>query len=312
MNITSVAAGITYGDLHHMDEPEGIAVYMADSSDGVIVVDPGPTSCAGALREVLAAKGAKVYDVRHVILTHIHLDHAGGVGGLVREVPKAKVYVHRRGAGHVIDPSRLLESARRIYGTDMDRLWGDVLPVPSESLVVLDGNEQLVIGGRKWRAAYTPGHAIHHLAYLDEHEGVAFTGDVAGEGTAHGTPPLPVAPPPDIDLESWRPSIDTLLGWKPTQLALTHFGTVSDPPAHLEGMWSRLVEWSEHVRLSLEASASDEARADAFCEAELERVTAGLSETARRLWKPEAPIKSSWYGLARYWRKRREAVSANS
>ncbi len=301
--------GLAYGDLHHLDRTEAIAVYLIDTGDGIGIVDPGPSSCREALDTALAAFGASVRDVRHVFLTHIHLDHAGIAGTLAAINPRLTVYVHERGAGHMADPTRLLESATRIYGVEMDRLWGEFLPVPSDRLEVLRGNERLTIGNRRLRAGATPGHAIHHLTFLDEHEGVAFTGDVAGEATQHGTPALPVAPPPDIDLTAWRRSLDLLNAWAPEQLLLTHFGPVNAPRQHIEEMWTRLTEWSERVRESLDKPGSDDARAAAFAEEEFERLTTALpAETAAHVH--HGAILSSWYGLARYWRKQLAAPAA--
>jgi glyoxylase-like metal-dependent hydrolase (beta-lactamase superfamily II) len=300
--LVRVREGLSYGDLHHLGVPESIAVYLIDTGDGVGVVDPGPASCREALEASLAAFGASVRDLRHVFLTHIHLDHAGITGTLARENPRLRVYVHERGAPHLVDPTRLLDSATRIYGSEMDRLWGTFQPVPADQLEVLSGHERLTIGSRRWRVGATPGHAVHHVAYLDEHDGVAFTGDVAGEATQHNTPALPVAPPPDIDLPTWRQSLDLLNAWAPEQLLLTHFGPVNHPRRHVEEMWTRLTEWSERVRDSLERSGSDDARAESFADEELDRLTSGLAPESAAHVNRDA-ILSSWYGLARYWRK---------
>ena len=294
--------GLSYGDLHHLGRAEAIAVYLVDTGDGIGIVDPGPSSCREALDAALGAFGASVRDVRHVFLTHIHLDHAGIAGTLAAENLRLRVYVHERGAAHLVDPTRLLDSATRIYGAEMEPMWGAFLPVPVDRLEVLSGHERLTIGTRRWRAGATPGHAIHHLAYLDEHDGVAFTGDVAGEATQHGTPALPVAPPPDIDLPSWRRSLDLLNEWAPEQLLLTHFGPVNAPRDHVEEMWTRLTEWSEHVKESLDSPGSDDARAESFADEELARLTKTLRPESVPHVHRDA-ILSSWYGLARYWRK---------
>jgi len=307
--LVHVRHGLSYGDLHHLGVAEGIAVYLIDTGDGIAVVDPGPSSCREALDASLAAFGASVRDLRHVFLTHIHLDHAGITGTLAQANPRLRVYVHERGAPHLADPTRLLDSAKRIYGSEMDRLWGEFLPVPADRLEVLSGNERLTIGTRRWRVGATPGHAVHHVAYLDEHDGVAFTGDVAGEATQHDTPALPVAPPPDIDLPTWRQSLDLLNAWAPEQLLLTHFGPVNDPHRHIEQMWTRLTAWSERVRESLDRAGSDDARAEAFADEEMERLTAGLAPESVPYVNRDA-VLSSWYGLARYWRKHSSRLSS--
>lgn len=301
--LVHVRTGMAYGDLRHEGREEAIAACLVDTGDGLALVDPGPSSTREALEALVAAFGARRDDIRHLLLTHIHLDHAGVAGSLVRDVPRARVYVHARGAPHLADPTRLLDSARRIYRDRMDALWGEFLPVPTDRLVVLEGTERLALGSRRWRVAATPGHAIHHVAYLDEHEGIVFTGDVAGEATQHGTPALPVTPPPDIDLEAWRPSLDTILGWGPEGLVLTHYGLVRDPRAHLDAMWGRLLDWSAQVRDALDAPGTDDEKADAFQASEVARLTAGMpAEQAR--WVDADAVRSSWFGLARYWRRK--------
>ncbi len=301
--LASIREGITLGDLHHAGVAESVATYLVETRDGLVVVDPGPSSCAEAFREALRTVGAGVADLRHVVLTHIHLDHAGAAGALAQEVPQLAVYVHARGAPHLVDPSRLLASAHRIYGDDMERLWGPILPTSPSQLRILDGGERLTLGQRRWRAAATPGHAVHHLAFLDEQEGVAFTGDVAGEASAHGTPALPAAPPPDIDLEPWNASLDLIAAWRAEQLLLTHFGPVNDPPRHLAELRERLADWAQQVRLSLDEPGTDEERADRFADAEWARLTHGMP-AGQAAHVHRSTIVSSWPGLARYWRRR--------
>jgi glyoxylase-like metal-dependent hydrolase (beta-lactamase superfamily II) len=304
--LVRIREGIALGDLHFGGEEQSVATYLVETREGLVVVDPGPSSCAEPFREALRQLGASVGDLRHLLLTHIHLDHAGAAGALAREVPRLLVHVHPVGAPHLRDPSRLLASAQRIYGDDMERLWGSFLPVPVDQIRVLDHDARLTIGERRWRVAATPGHAIHHLAYLDEREGLAWTGDVAGEATQHQTPALPASPPPDIDLDAWRQSIDLIAGWRPETLLLTHFGPARDPQAHLRELWQRLVDWSEQVRRSLEEPGTDEERAERFADAEWERLTRALPPD-RAKWVHRATIVSSWPGLARYWRRRPEA-----
>jgi glyoxylase-like metal-dependent hydrolase (beta-lactamase superfamily II) len=206
-------------DLHHAGRAHVICAWQV----GDIIVDPGPASCIPAL---LAGLGE--VEPRVVALTHIHLDHAGATGSLVKRFPNLEVWVHERGARHLIDPSRLLASAGRLYGEDMERLWGEVLAVPAENVRSLGGGE--TVG--PFRVAYTPGHASHHVSYLDESSGNAFTGDVTGVRIDDG-PVLAPTPPPDIDLDLWRASLDTIEAWAPERLFFTHFGTRSDVPAHL-------------------------------------------------------------------------------
>ncbi len=301
-----VADGIACGDLLHLDREESVAVYLIETADGVAIVDPGPSSCREALRQAMRDFGAAAGDLRHILLTHIHLDHAGVTGTLAREYPNVRVHVHARGAPHLVEPTRLLDSARRIYKDDMDRLWGDFEAVDPSQLDVLHGDERLTIGDRHLRVAYTPGHAWHHVSFLDEASGVAFVGDVAGEGSQHGTPALPAAPPPDIDLEAWKPSLDLIGAWGPEALLVTHFGPVRHVVAHLDTLWDRIISWSLAVRASLAAGDDDEARADEFVQAEFARLSSSLTPEQLKYIDRDS-IRSSWFGLARYGRKKATA-----
>ena len=201
-------------DLMHLGRPHVIGAWRV----GEVIVDPGPASCLPALLDALDGVAP-----RAVALTHIHLDHAGATGSLVARFPDMEVWVHERGAPHMADPSRLLASASRLYGDAMERLWGEVLPVPAERITALSGGEVLREG---LRVAYTPGHASHHVSYLHEASGFAFAGDVAGVRIGSG-PTLGPTPPPDIDLGAWRDSLELLAGWSPQALAITHFGVPS-------------------------------------------------------------------------------------
>ena len=199
-----LAAGLDYVDLNFLGRPGIIATAVLHGASGAALIDPGPATTLTSLREGLARKGIGIRDVRHVLLTHIPLDHAGAAGALVEENPSIEVCVHEQGAPHMADPSRLIASATRLYGDDMGRLWGDFMPVPSSNLRVLEGGETLSVGGRELRVAYTPGHAVHHVSYFDPGSRVAFVGDTAGIRRGSSSFVMPPAPPPDIDLEAWR------------------------------------------------------------------------------------------------------------
>jgi glyoxylase-like metal-dependent hydrolase (beta-lactamase superfamily II) len=261
------------------------------------LVDPGPESCI----ETLLAGVEREPDV--LLLTHIHLDHAGATGALVERFPKLEVWVHKRGAPHLADPSRLLESAERIYGDDMQRLWGTVAPVPEQNLRVLEGGETIAVAGRKLDVAYTPGHASHHVVYFDRSDGVAYVGDVAGVRIPPCDFIRPPTPPPDIDLEAWEASIDLVTARRPSRLALTHFGAVEDPVSHLERMRVRLREQAELVRRLLEEKGDTDEAAAAFVD-ETNRLTRDSCdpETAA-VFEQGAPRKQLWSGLRRYWQK---------
>jgi glyoxylase-like metal-dependent hydrolase (beta-lactamase superfamily II) len=223
-------------DVLHLGRERVICCWEADG----VLIDPGPESC---LETLLTELGET--EPRAVLLTHIHFDHAGAAGALVERFPGLPVYVHSRGARHLADPEKLVASATRLYGEEgIQELWGRVVPVPQENLHVLEGGETVLDA---YRVAYTPGHASHHVAYLHEDSGWAFTGDVAGVRI----PPLDLVsaptPPPDIDLAAWEASIQILESWSPAALGITHFGFVADPPAQLAGLREALrrqAEWA--------------------------------------------------------------------
>jgi glyoxylase-like metal-dependent hydrolase (beta-lactamase superfamily II) len=250
------------------------------------LIDPGPASSLDTLIEALGDE-----QPRAILLTHIHLDHAGGTGTLVRRWPELPVYVHERGAPHLSDPRKLLASAARLYGDQMDHLWGEVAPVPERNLHPLSGGEE-VLG---FQVTYTPGHASHHVSYFDPEGGRAFVGDMA----AIRIPPagfiLPPTPPPDIDLEAWERSIEAILAWEPASLGITHFGEVDDPSAHMAAVRERLHELGERAR---ELSAEEFERLLRE-EAEREAGAEGAKATLQA-----APPEQQWLGLDRYWQKR--------
>jgi glyoxylase-like metal-dependent hydrolase (beta-lactamase superfamily II) len=258
---------------------------------GGVVIDPGPESSISALDGI---------ELRAVLLTHIHLDHAGATGTLVERFPKLRVYVHERGAPHLIDPSKLLKSATQLYGDDMDRLWGRVVPIPEENVTVLTGGETV----EGLRVQYTPGHASHHVSYFDEDSGEVYTGDVAGVRTPPTDLVLPPTPPPDIDVELWLKSIDAVEAWAPSTLCLTHAGKFTDVARHLDAM---------RENLKRHAECAGKGDPDAFAELLREETEAAAAQAAERgdrgvaeRLRQAAPPDQLWLGLERYWRKRRE------
>ena len=304
----SLAEGAVLADLEYLGTPGHIATCLLETADGLAIVDPGPANTLERLRDAIQGLGATLEDVRILLLTHIHLDHAGATGWLTESHPRIRVYVHERGAPHLVDPSRLLKSATMIYGDRMQELWGEVKPVPADRITPLQGGEKLRFGNRTVAAAYTPGHAWHHLAWYDERSGIAFTGDVIGEHVPPSEAPIPVTPPPDIDVELMIDSGERVLEWKPTRLFPTHFGPIHDPPRFVREHAARLVLWSHRVRDSLAESGSDEDRARrvaGLCRADLEG--AMPPELHSRI--PEEALFGNWFGLARYWRKREGAAA---
>jgi glyoxylase-like metal-dependent hydrolase (beta-lactamase superfamily II) len=268
-------------DCMHLGRDRVIGAYEVDG----LIVDPGPSTCLETLLAGLTR------EPRGLLLTHIHLDHGGASGSLVKRFPDLRVYVHEVGAPHLIDPAKLLESAGRLYGDDMERLWGEVLPVPEENIVVLEGGESF----EGFRVEHTPGHANHHVAYLHEASGDAYVGDVAGVRIPPDDFTIAPTPPPDIDVEAWERSLATVAAWGPTRLCLTHFGHAEDVEAQLERAGERL-RWL--------AGLAREGDRESF----MRRVTAEIDEVTdedvAERHRQAAPPEQLWQGLERYWRKR--------
>jgi glyoxylase-like metal-dependent hydrolase (beta-lactamase superfamily II) len=271
-------------DVMHQGLDRVICTYEVDG----VVVDPGPSTGLETLLH-----GLESGKPRALLLTHIHLDHAGASGSLVARFPDLTVYVHERGAAHLADPSRLLASARRLYGDDMERLWGEVAPVPEDRMRVLTGGE--VVEG--FRVAYTPGHALHHVAYLHEQSGEAYVGDLAGVRIPPFDFTIAPTPPPEVEVEAWLSSLDTLAGWEPAALYLAHFGRVADVPGQLERMRSSLRRRAEAARDGDRESFLAGLRRD---------VRAAVDEETAVRAEQAAPPEQLWLGLERYWRKRAE------
>ena len=295
--------GLSYIDLEFLGRAHAIASGIVQSAAGVAIVDPGPTTCLPTLERGLQQHGIRWHDVRHIMLTHIHLDHAGATGTIVRAHPHVTVLVHERGATHMADPLKLIDSATRLYGDDMHRLWGEIAPVPQRNLVTLAGGEQIDAGGRTFEVAYTPGHASHHVSYLDRSSGVAFVGDTAGV-CIDGGYVLPPTPPPDIDVEKWRTSLDALEAWSPDTIFLTHFGPIGSVRPHLETLWQNLQEMARWVRHTLDEGGSDEERSRTFAERLRQDMRRQMNEVQIAAYPVAAPFEQLWLGLARYWRKR--------
>lgn len=266
-------------DLEHLGRPHVIGSWLVDG----ILVDPGPQSCEQTLLEAL---GEEIPEA--IALTHIHLDHAGATGSLVRRWPHLEVFVHERGARHIVSPEKLMASATRLYGERMDELWGEMVPVPQENIRVI-GEE--AVG--PFDAAPTVGHASHHLAYLHRDSGTCFTGDVGGVRLPEGGPVVAPTPPPDIDLEAWEMSLRRIEAWEPLRIAPTHFGSYDDPADHIDGIRAWLDTWGADARMLereqwieqhtawLRARLPDEATLDTMTQA--------------------TPPEQCWAGLDRYW-----------
>jgi glyoxylase-like metal-dependent hydrolase (beta-lactamase superfamily II) len=291
-------------DLQFRGSPRVIATAILQGADGVTLIDPGPTSCLPVLESGLRDRGLTLRDVRTVLLTHIHLDHAGATGTIAERVPGVGVYVHARGAPHMIDPAKLLASATRLWGDRMDAVWGAFQPVPAANVSVLQGGERLELAGRAIRVAYTPGHAKHHVSYLDEHAGMAYVGDTAGVRVSDYL--IAPTPPPDIDIEAWQQSLNTIDAWQPVSLFLTHFGPVSPGRAHLARFRTTVATAAETSREMIAAGGSDEELSRRFTERMRQDVRKALPEHEARVAELAAPFDQLWQGLARYWQKKRD------
>lgn len=269
-------------DVRHLGRERVIACWRIDD----VIVDPGPAVSLGPVIE--AFEGGRP---RAILLTHIHLDHAGGTGTLVERWPDVPVYVHERGARHMLDPSRLMASAGRLYGDEMDRLWGEMLPVPEANLHPLTGGERV----EGFEVAYTPGHASHHVSYFDSESGWAYTGDTTGVRIEPESFILAPTPPPDIDIEAWNESLDRIEAWQPRALGITHFGAVEDPAEHIPRMRETLNRWAEKAR------EMDAEQYEAFVRSE---IAAATDDDGAASYAQGAPPSHLHAGLTRYWDKK--------
>jgi glyoxylase-like metal-dependent hydrolase (beta-lactamase superfamily II) len=277
-------------DVDHLGMERVICCWEVDG----FLVDPGPESAV----ETLLDKLGEGFEPRGVLATHIHFDHAGASGRLVERWPDLPVYVHEIGAPHMIDPERLVKSARRLYGDDFDRLWGEVVPVPEANVHVLKGGETV----EGFKVEYTPGHASHHVSYLHEDSGWAFVGDVAGVRIEPSGFVVGPTPPPDIDVEAWNRSIDVLEGWKPAGLGLTHFGKVDrDVEQHLETLRDQL---AEQARMARTLTRED------FVASISAQIRQAAGEELTPAFLQASPPDQIFQGLERYWRKRAEREAA--
>jgi glyoxylase-like metal-dependent hydrolase (beta-lactamase superfamily II) len=301
--MVTLSHGLSWIDLQFLGRSHAIATALVQSPGGAALVDPGPTTCLQALEAGLQQQGVRFADVRQILLTHIHLDHAGATGTIVRAHPHIRVYVHERGATHMSDPQKLIDSAQRLYGDRMELLWGEIAPVPRQNLVVLSGGERIDAGGRSFEVAYTPGHASHHVSYFDRSSGVAFVGDTAGVSIDGGYV-LPPTPPPDIDVELWRASAERIDAWSPDSLFITHFGAIANPRPHLQSLTANLEEMAAWVRSTLKDPGTDEERSRTFAERLRHDMRRYLTDAQMAAYPVAAPFEMLWLGLARYWRKK--------
>lgn len=300
-----IVSDISYVDLNFCDTPRAIATGVYGGDAGVVLVDPGPGSCIDRLVAMLKAQGIGVGDIQTLLLTHIHLDHAGATGLLVRENPNIRVFVHEKGAPHVVDPSKLVNSANQLWGVEgVARLWGPVIPVPEANLQILGERDRITAGGHVFDVRYTPGHASHHVSYFDEASGIVWAGDTAGLRFTSQVFTLPPTPPPDIDLEAWRESIAKLRAWRPETVFITHFGAYGNVPEHLDHLESSLADVAAMAKRAIDSGASDEAKYEQFTNEVHAYIRRAVPEREMAPLEHVGPMEFNWRGLVRYWKKR--------
>jgi glyoxylase-like metal-dependent hydrolase (beta-lactamase superfamily II) len=278
-------------DLRHLGDERVISCYLLETEDGPALFDCGPTTCVDELERGLRERGLELTDARHLLLSHIHLDHAGAAGALVRRHPGLQVHVSEIGAPHLVDPARLEKSARRLYGDAFDTLWGELVPVPAGNVHAVGGR---VLG---LQCFPSPGHASHHVCYLDA-AGTLYAGDAAGVRIQPGRHVMPPTPPPETDVEAWQRTIDEIERREPERLALIHFGVADDPAHHLESLRRRLDEWAQLV--------AGGASQDEFVDAARSGV-ALVDPDLVELYDRAMPLWQSYAGLRRWAEKRAAA-----
>ncbi len=286
-------------DLCFQGNTHAVASFLVHTSEGPLLIETGPHSTYSRSLQALNEKGIAVEDIKHVLITHIHLDHAGAAWAWAQN--GATIYLHHSGEKHMIDPSKLYASAQRIYGDEMFRLWGDLKPISPQKMVTVDHLEELTFGDTTIKALHTPGHAIHHIAW--QLEDTLFAGDSAGV-KIDGGPVMPPCPPPDINLRHWNESLDMIDKRNIQTLYLTHFGQVNEVSGHLQALKVKLDDWANWVKERLEMGQQSDQMIPDFKEYVANQLkgkgvdTAGIEkyETANPSWM-------SVYGLIRYWQK---------
>ena len=291
-------------------EPGVIASYLLTGADGLALVDVGSAATLDQLLAAIRATGHQPEDIKHILLTHIHLDHAGATGALLPYMPQARVYVHHIGAPHLINPEKLIVSASRIYGDKMQTLWGEMLPVPEERITLLDDGVETRVGERTLNALYTPGHAIHHVAFHDAAHAAIFSGDVAGVRLEDIDYVRPPTPPPDLNLEDWSASIERLRALRPETLYLPHFGPTAGSDRHFTELRERLYAWGDIVARGMREGKEDQRLADdlaAASDPDVARLAsdkgADVAEEAVQRYELATNYLMSAQGYMRYYKK---------
>ena len=302
--VSNIRPGLWQISLPFQGEQEVVGSYLFSGKDELVLVDPGPGSTAQALLVAIDEAGFEPQNVTHILLTHIHLDHAGATGTLLKSMPRARVVVHSKGAPHLIDPSKLIASATRIYGDRTQNLWGNIEAVPQERMQIVDGGEVLNVGDRRLEIHYTPGHAIHHIVFFDVHSGEMFAGDAAGVCLPNTEYVRPPTPPPDLDIEAWSRSIDLLKRLRPDVLYIAHFGPKRNPIQILEALRANLFAWGDVVLSAMNDGKSEHEIVQMlrqYTEPELLRKTDDANVLKR--YDLASNYEMTVQGYMRYWRK---------
>lgn len=303
--VTRLRAGLWLISLPFQGEEEIIGSYVLAGEDELALIDPGPTSTLEALLAGIREAGFDPQNLTHILVTHVHLDHAGVVGSLARHIDRAQVYVHSQGIPHLRDTSKLVASAQRIYGDRMKELWGEIEPVDEKRLHKLEGGDILTVAGRRLEIHNAPGHAIHHLIGFDAHSGELFAGDVAGVRLIGSDFVRPPTPPPDLDLEAWSASLDLIKRLHPDVLYLSHYGAVTAIGSHIASLRERLFGWGDFVLKAMNEGKSEEeiiALLIKRANPELERVSRTFHDVVRYDIATNYPMTVQ--GYMRYWRKK--------
>lgn len=302
MGISRLSSDLILIDTGYAGTPEAVGVYLL-LGDRPGLIETGPAATADAVIDGIRAAGLDPDDIEVIAVTHVHLDHAGGAGTLAQRMPNAQVYVHPRGAPHLIDPSRLLSSAGRLYGADLERLFGQTLPVPASRVHVLNDQDPIVAGSRRLTAMDTPGHARHHHVYWDAASGDLFTGDVAGVALPRSRYVRAPTPPPELDVPAWQESLRRVRSLHPKRLLLTHFGPHGWDQDLLDQLEERLLQGVETVREDMAAGLTDIAITDRLWQAARRDIEARDGAGASARFEVIMPVHQSVLGLMRYIEK---------
>ncbi|HJT55917.1 MAG TPA: MBL fold metallo-hydrolase [Ktedonobacteraceae bacterium] len=305
VTITDLSPGVWQISLPFQGEDNIVGSYLLAGKNELVIVDPGPGSMTEELFAAVRMLGFEPEAVTWLLITHVHLDHAGAAGSLVRQLPNVHVYAHSRGAPHLLDPSKIVASASRIFGERMPLIWGEVEAIPQERLYNIDGDGVLEAAGRRFEVYYTPGHASHHIIFFDPHSGELFAGDVAGVLLPGIDYVRPSTPPPDLDLEAWSKSIDVIKQLHPNVLYIGHFGAIRNPIQHLEQLRERLFVWGGDVLKGMQEGREETEIAEDL----LARVQPELLQAAMDANLLERKDITTNYlmvvrGYMRYWRKK--------